>query len=76
MLSCVFMIVTWISGIYNFIYILASNSLRRFFTSKLLKMTRHIELNKTFKVFLLVMVKDDFLPNNLLFPMKQTYKFF
>jgi hypothetical protein len=38
-------------------------------------MTRNITLDKNLKVFLLVTVKDDFLPNNLLKTMKQTYKF-
>ncbi|MDR0674754.1 MAG: glycosyltransferase [Mycoplasmataceae bacterium] len=32
-------------------------------------------MDKNLKVFLLITVKDDFLPNNLLFTMKQTYKF-
>ncbi|MDR1991623.1 MAG: glycosyltransferase [Mycoplasmataceae bacterium] len=69
------MIVTWITGVYNLVYILISNSLRRYYTRKLLKLTKHIKIDKNLKVILLVTVKDDFLPNNLLFTLKQTYKF-
>jgi hypothetical protein len=38
-------------------------------------LTKHIKIDKNLKVILLVTVKDDFLPNNLLFTLKQTYKF-
>jgi hypothetical protein len=38
-------------------------------------MTQDIKIDRNLKVFLLVTVKDDFLPNNLLFTLNQTYKF-